>query len=316
MKKLNCKIHIGPYAFHYVVDFTIKSDIENLTQTCEILLPRKLEWKHKQIALGEGSLLKTGYKVTVKAAYDKALETIFKGYLTRIKPGVRVGLVCEDEMYSLKSTNITKSYKKVNLKTLLTDIIPKGIEVKAQNVELGHLRLTNVSIAQVLAYLKKEYGLYSYFKNEKLLVGLAYWPDEATKHIFHFQRNIPVSGHPEYIKANDVKLKVKAISVMPDNTKIEANLGDKTGEQRTLYFYDIQAKDLETLAKQKLETLRYNGFRGDFTAFGEPLAKRADIAVLQDDIIPDRNGEYLIKSVTIKFGLKGFRQTIKLGNKI
>lgn len=316
MKKLVCNIKVGRYSFEYVVDLVITSDIKNLTQTCEITLPRKLEWQQKQIALGKGSLLKAGNKVTVKLSYDTAPQTVFTGYLSRIKPGVRVGLICEDEMYALKQTNLTKSYKSVDLKTLLEDIMPDGIPYETGDINLGNLRLTNVSIAQILAHLKKEYGIFSYFKNGKLLVGLAYWPQETQTHIFHFQRNILNDGHPEYIKAEDVKLKVKAIGMMPDNTKYTVDVGDKDGEQRTLHFYNIPKGDLEKLAQNEIANLKYDGFRGKFTAYGEPLAQRGDIAELRDDTVPDRNGSYMIKSNIIKFGTKGFRQTVELGNKV
>jgi len=316
MKKLRCNIKVGRYSFEYVVDLVITSDIKNLTQTCEITLPRKLEWQQKQIALGEGSLLKAGNKVTIKLSYDTAPQTVFIGYLSRIKPGVRVGLICEDEMYLLKQTNLTKSYESVSLKTLLNDIMPTGISYETADINLGNLRLTNVSIAQVLAHLKKEYGIFSYFKNGKLLVGLAYWPQEAQTHVFGFQRNILNDGHPEYIKADDIKLKVKAVSMMQDNTKHEVEIGDADGEQRTLYFYNIPKADLEKIAQNEIANLKYDGFRGKFTAYGKPMAQRGDIAELRDDNIADRNGSYMIKSNVIKFGTKGFRQIIELGNKV
>jgi hypothetical protein len=316
MKKLKCNIKVGKFSFQYVIDLVIKTDIKKLTQTCEILLPRKLEWEQKRIALGNNSLLKTGNKVSVALSYDTAPMTVFEGYLSRIKPGVRIGLICEDDMYLLKKNNLTKSYKSVDLKTLLKDTIPPGVIYKAANVQLGQLRLTNVSTAQILQYLRKEYGLFSYFKKNKLLVGLAYWPDEADEHIYHFQRNIKEDGHPEYVKASDVKLKVKAISMMPNNTKYTASLGDNDGEQRTLHFYNIPKSDLEELAKKEIEKLKYDGFRGKFMAFGEPLARVADIADLRNDRVPDQNGKYMIKSNEIKFGTTGFLQTIELGNKI
>ncbi len=315
MKALKCKIKIGRYSFSYVTDITIKSDIDNLTRTCEIILPRKLEWQNKEIALGNGSLLKRGDKVTMSLSYDVEPSIVYTGYLVKIKPGVRVGLVCEDEMYQMKQNSLTKSYKKVTLAKLLKDIIPSGISYKAADVNLGSLRLTKVSTAQILAYLKKEYGLYSYFRDEVLHVGLAYWPDEAKTHIFHFQKNVAANHHPEYVNADSIKLKVKAISIMPDNTKKELDLGDTSGEQRTLYFYNVDPASLKSLAEKKMAKLKYDGYKGSFLAFGEPMVQPSDIAYLQDGKVPDKNGKYMIKGNTITFGNKGFRQKIELGEK-
>ena len=316
MKTLKCKISIGKYSFEYVVNLKIKHSVENLTRVCEIELPRKLEWKGKPVALGNDSILNVGDKVTVKLSYNKTPEAVFKGYLARIKPGTRVGLVVEDEMYQLKKNNIKKSWKKVKLSTVLAAVVPAGLTYECPDISLGQLRLTNVSTAQVLEYLKMKYGLFSYIKNDKLLVGLAYWPEYALRHIFHFQKNIADDGHPEYRKSDSVKLKVKAISIMSNNKKYDIEIGDSEGDQRTLYFYNVEKADLEQLANSEIKKLKYDGFRGKLKAFGEPLAQIGDIAVLQDDILPDRNGDYEIKANEIKFGSKGFKQIIELGNKV
>jgi len=180
---------------------------------------------------------------------------------------------------------------------------------------IGQMRVVNSSPAKVLEHLKKEYGLYTYFKQGKLLCGLAYWPDKAVRHVFKFQHNI-IQDNLEFIQEEDIKLKVKAVAIAQDNTKKEIQVGDPDGELRTLHFYDVSEKDLKTLAEQKLEELKYDGYKGTFVTFGEPMVDIGDIAIIKDEKFPDREGNYYIKSVEITFGKRGYRQKIELGPKV
>ncbi len=316
MKALKCNIKIGRYVFEYVVDLKVKADIENLTDTCDISLPRKLVWEGKNITLGESGLIKAGNKVTVKTGYGKAEDVLFTGYVKTIKSGTRINISCENEMYLLKTGSITKSYTTVKLATLLKDILPAGTKFQAFDIELGQLRITKATPAEILKELKENYGIYSYFREGMLYGGMAYWPELSKVHIFHFQKNIALDGHPDFVKAEDLKLKVKAISIMPDNSRVEAEICDNEGEERTLHFYNVPEKDLKAATEKELSRLKYDGLRGSFTAFGEPLAQKGDVASMKDDITPEREGSYLIKSIEYSFGQNGYRQIIELANKV
>lgn len=316
MKTLKCRIQIGWFAFKYVVDLSVTKSIDNFTQSAAINLSRKAEWKGKKIAFGEDSLLKVGYDVEVKAGYSNDLPIVFEGYLNSIKPGTRVELEAQDKMYLLKQDTFNKSYKTVDLVKLMDDIIPGGIEVKTVNAKLGKFRIVNATAAQVLDTLKKDYGLYSYFKNGKLLVGLAYWPDEAETHVFDFSRNIKKSSNQlQWQEADDVKLKVKAVSIS-DNKKYTVEVGDSEGEQRTLHFYDVPESELKERAEQELAKLKYAGYKGKFEAWGEPLVQHGDIVELRDPDYDERTGRYMVKETKYRFGSRGIQQTIEIANKV
>ena len=73
----------------------------------------------------------------------------------------------------------------------------------------------------------------------------------------------------------DKSLKVKAISILKDNKKLEVEVGDTEGELRTLHFYKVTSEaKLKELAKAKMSTLKYTGFKGIlhdfFRASGKP----------------------------------------------
>jgi len=79
----------------------------------------------------------------------------------------------------------------------------------------------------------------------------------------------------------------------------------------------VNVAELSNLANEALSKLKYEGFRGSFTTFLEPQVKHGDVIAIQDDVIPDRNGKYLVRKVVTKFGVDiGGRQIITLDRKV
>lgn len=313
MFKCGVNITVGKYSFDYMVDFTSTSSWENLTDTCIITIPRKVKWGNKNIYLGDEGLLKKGDAVELKWSYDGRWNTVFKGYLKNVYSDTPVRLECEDAMWMLKQNPVTKSYRSVTLKQLLSDIVPKGIEiVQPKDVALGQFRINKATPAKVLDELRSAYGIYSFFKDGKLYSGLAYWFEYQKVSTFRFDLHI-LPGHSlQYLKDEDTKYKVNAISFYPDNTKIEKSFGDEDGDLRTLHFYNVKEKDLEAISNSWIKTFKKTGYSGSFTTFAEPFVKQGEAALLIDSKYPEREGIYLIKSVKYQGGMTGLRQTIEL----
>ena len=55
-----------------------------------------------------------------------------------------------------------------------------------------------------------------------------------------------------------------------------------------------------------------NGIEGTITLFGDLKVRTADIVELNDARFPMKNGKYLVEEVVTRFGVNGFRQTIRL----
>lgn len=318
MLVVGSNINIGGYKFPYCVDTETESSWENLTDTCVVRIPRKIRWGGISWFDGD-KLFRRRMPVTVQHGYDGSLKTVFTGYLSRIKPDTVIEFQCEDEMFTLKAAPITASYKSVSLRQLLTDHMPAGIPFQCPDVELGQFRITNASMAQVLEELKKTYGLISWFRDGKLYSGLAYWPELRTTHEFTFGLNIIDHANLEYWSKDEIKIKVKGISMKPDNTKIEIDdVGDADGEQRTLHYYNLSETELRKRCEEELDRLKVDGFTGDFTTFGAPLVKHGDVVVLKDPkgIKGNSEGSYLVKRVRYTGGLGGLRQIIELDGQV
>jgi len=307
MKRLSGNIIIGEYQYAGVVNIDIKHSAELLTDTCIITFPRKVSWDNKKIT----DLIKRGNNLTVNIGYDDNNEEVFTGIIREINADIPVTVKADDYMFKLKKNSIKTSFQKVSLKEILTEIIPDGITWKANDINLGKFRINNATPAKVLAYLKSKYGIYSFFRNGILYSGLKYWGEYQNSHEFSFTKDI-ISHNLTYKTAEDIKYKVTAISIAEDNSRTEEKKGDEDGEQRTFYYYNIDKKELERRAEQELEELKYDGYRGTFTTFGQPTVFHGDTVKLTDKRYPEREGTYIVKSVSRLFGIKGYRQTIEL----
>jgi hypothetical protein len=306
------------YEFTAVVSCTITEDTASLTDTCVIELPKKIQWEGQSVGAGAHPPIKRGDKITVHLGYDDVLKLRFSGYIRRVSATVPVKIECEDGMFLLKLQPAKKKgFKEISLDKLISTLL-EGTGVKYalidKNINLGPYRITRDTVAEELAELQRTYGLMAYFRNindePTLYVGFTYPFDGRRKENFVHGKNI-ISNELEYRREEDIKLKVKAISIQPDNKRIEVEAGDKDGELRTVYRYNVREADLKVFATSELERFKYSGYQGSFETFGEPAVNKTDIAHVEGE--DGNKGDYLIKKVEINFGTGGYRQKVELG---
>lgn len=304
-------IILGKLEFDFFNQIECELNYENLTNTCEIIMPANLKLDRNKLR----SIVKPGDAVRVELGYDGVLNRIFTGYVAGISPSVPIKFRCEDEMWNLKRTNISDHIADCTVESLLKKHF-NGIPADYINASLGDVRIDNISKAKVLQNLK-ELGLYCFFRNERLVIGKVYDPEYA-KHVkFHLSGekcNIE-SSDLEYRRAEDVKLQVTAVSLKPDGSRLEYKLGDPDGEKRTLNYYNLTLTDLQDAAKRDYNRLCYDGYTGSFTSFFEPFARHGDIVDLTHPDESDRTGSFYIDKVIYKSSTGGYRQTIYLGTK-
>lgn len=328
MLRLSSDITLGDFNFDFVNNIEIVSSWENLTDTATITIPKKLRMlkdgvSQNIITAGEGALWKRGDAVSLRLGYNDKNDLRFDGVITKIKPKFPLEFTCEDKMWTLKQTTIKKfSSPSITIPELLRQIIPAGISYEAEDINLGKFIIEQATVAEVLEFIKKTFGLSAYFQSGKLYVGLAYKLSSIADFVltdlkkFEFQKSIIESEGLDYIREEDLNLRVTAILIKSDYTRKEITVGDSLGEQRTLHFYNISEADVKTLANEALTKLKYTGFRGSFTTFLKPYVKHGDAVKIVDKYLPDRNGVYLVKKVVTTFGVNGGRQEITLDRKI
>lgn len=303
----------GEFVVHQVTEITTESSWKELTDRATITLPRKVRSFEKTKVR---ELFGRGDAVTIYFGYNGNNVKEFTGYITEVSADIPIKIKLEDEMWKLKQVAVNFSSPEISLKELLAQILPE-YEIEAlEGVALGGVRFSKTTVAQVLEKLQSDWGLYSYMKGKKLMVGI-YYADDSRTVKFHLERN-SVSNSLNYKRKEDVLIKIKAISTMPNGVKLEVeNIGDKYGEDRQLSFYNITVlAELERLGQMEYEKYKQDGFDGSFTAFGIPAVSHGEKAELRSSLYEDRSGSYYIDSVNKSFGIGGIRQEIQLGNRI
>ena len=167
-----------------------------------------------------------------------------------------------------------------------------------------------------LQQVKERYGLTIFFVNNILYAGLDFVKYKGNV-IYSLGINTPKTDELKYQLADDIKLKVKAIQINKNNTKLEAEIGDKNGEQRTLYFYTAKSvADLKKLAENEIKKYKYTGYTGKITTFLEPYAACGMVAEIRDINYTERSGKYEIRSVKVDFGISGARRQVEIGKTV
>jgi hypothetical protein len=310
------ELSIGNLTFNKVINCKIEKSSRLLSNTAVIELPLSAIFENTR-KLTIANEIKRGDQVEIKLGYDGDLVTEFKGYVENITDKEKTVIHCEDEMFQLRKPVVNKMFKKAKLKEVVEYIVG-GLELNSDipEIEFDSFLLKNVTGLQALQKIKDNYGLLVYIDNDsKLYAGLSY-TYEAGGVIYDLQKNV-VSNDLTYKTADEIKYKIKAISLLKNNKKIEAETGDSEGELRTLYFRNITDKEkIEELAKQEIEKYKYTGYRGSLTGFGLPYATFGMTATIRDSNYPAREGNYYVEGLEIEFGQNGFRRKIELGIKL
>lgn len=322
MLKLGCSIEIHSaqkWVFSAVSSVRIVQDIETLTDTCEIELPKKIKWQNLdnpfQIPL------KRGDKVWVQLGYDGQLTTRFVGYIRRIDPKVPLRIYCEDSMFLLKLKKASpKSWRNARLQEVLTHLLQDTeieFELVDKDIELGSYRIVKPTISEELQELKERYLLSSYFRiiNGKnvLHIGLKYPQNNRKKHFFKQGVNI-ISHDLEYRNKDDIRARVRAESFGAKHKKTTIEIGDKDGDLIRIRIDGLTENQLKKYAEKTLENYKKDGLKGSFETFGTPAVDKCDI--LHITLENQNKGQYLVQKNEIQFSPNGYRQKIELGQSL
>lgn len=316
MFRLCAKIEIKgdrAWSFDFVNAVEISRDTEKLTTEAKITMPKKVKWDK-----AETIPVKRGDSVKISLGYDDNLQTAFVGYVRDVGFKTPIVITCEDEMFRLKQIPTKKkAYRSVSLETLLKD---QGISYRLNIMgeqALGAYRVTADTVAALLGKLSEQ-GIRSFFRYENgapvLYCGVLFERGTSPAQVFKTGLNIISDQSLQQQKAENMRLRVKAVSLMPDNKKIKVEVGDADGEHRTLHTYNKTESELKAWAEQEIKRLKRDGLTGSFTTFGHTLVDCLDaIGIVIDGV---KSGVYQVKKNVVKYGDGGYRQEITLGLRV
>ncbi len=315
MYLMKCEISIGKYSFTQCKSVKIEHSTEMLIDTAIIELPLQAFVLNKSY-IDLNKEIKRGNKVEIKLGYNNELNPEFVGFVKKTVVKDFLQIECEDLMYSLAVRLDNKVFVNTNLKEVVNYAIA-DTEIVLDNlpdIEFDKFTVYNNNGIDVISNLENDYGLEAFFTSQnKLFVGLANTYSSGSA-VYDLQRNI-IANNLVYMRESDRNLKIKAVSIQKDNSRLEVDIGDKEGEQRTLYFSNIKdKKTLTEFAEAELRKLIYNGFEGDFTAFLRPILQTGMTCKIIDNKID--KGNYYVSKVTTTFNSSGGRRTGTLGVKL
>ncbi len=316
MLSLCCEIVIGQLRFLFAHRVQITSARTSLGDTCTIQLPKF--WPQYKRQLEQG--IAPGQPVTVRLGYDGKLETEFEGFVAEVKPTFPLEIRCEDALYLLKRTRLAdRTFRHTTVAAVLRYCWSGKLLGDLPHIALTQFRIEHSpTAAQVLEKLAKDYGLDIYFRGAALYAGPAYYDTASVPSAarYHVQRNV-VKADLSYRRKEDVRVLLKLESIGADNKRIKAEVGDPTGEVRTLHRYQVGSKaELERIGRDALKKLAWEGYRGKITGFGRPFVRHGQGVQLFDDFYPEQASEYLVDSVDVEWGDGGYRRTLTIGQRV
>ena len=324
MYQVTSKTEFETVTFGFTNDIEIESSYNQLSDTGKITIPRNINFVDDSgatitdVTKGENAVFKRGDSVRISIGYDHKIVERFNGVISGVTNKFPLDIRLDDEMWKLKQNTHTFTLENPTLDQLLKKIIPAGVDYKVTKKQtLGDFRVSDASTAQILDELRKKHKIFSWFRGGKLYIGLSYVPELQTRHGFTMYDDIIDGDSMEYINAFDRKIKVKAISIQDDNSKIEAEAGDADGSTRTLHFNGISDEnELLKIAESHVEEYKYDGFDGSFLTFGHQWVEHGDIVDLTNPKIPEQNGSYIVDKVVTKCGMGGIRQIISIKQRV
>ncbi len=319
MYELNGNIKIGKLKFNKVIDCKIESTTRLLSNTAVITLPLSAVFNNtKRLSLSKE--IKRGDKVEIELGYDGEFVNEFVGFVKDVSDKGKTVITCEDSMFLLRKPLENKYFKDTTLKDVLQYIV-KDTEVSLNTEKLPEINfdsflLKDITALQALQKIKDNYGLLVFIDyDNKLYAGLSYIYGNGTVK-YDLQKNV-VGNDLTFKNKDDFKYKIKAVSILKNNKKLEVETGDTDGDLKTLYFRNIKTeKELKELAEQEIEKYKYTGYKGNLTGFGLPISKFGMTIEIKDENYPEREGSYYAESIKVNFGKSGFRRIVELGIKL
>ncbi len=294
-----------------------KHSRKEMIQTAEVQLATK--YVHKGQLKELSSLLKKGDSIEIYAGYDSIVNLEFAGYISAVKKSIPLVLECEDEMYQLKRQDVKPASWKTTTLVDVIQYIAGGSKISGDvpAIELTPFYITGKqNKLEVLEALKSNYGIDIYYRNRELYAGFAYLDQSVAlkKVVYKIGYNtIEQDTQLQYVDSEDVRIKIKAVSVLADNTIYETQAGDADGQLRTIHLYNISKDNIKKRAEEELKLWKFSGYRGKIGTLGLPYAEHGMIAIVRDEDVPERDSEYYIESTQFTGGVeKGLRRSIQL----
>jgi hypothetical protein len=304
----------------------IERGIRKVTSTAVIKVPMSAVIVDRDggvTATETARAIKRGDAVRIELWYEgfEAHKEIWQGWVKRVNYAFPAEIDCDD-MLPLRNKGVQQSWKKVTIEEVVkylvsgTGIVP--VTGKA-TITLEPYTIEKGDAAFALQKLCDNTGMTAYMRPDgRLWCGLAYEPrgGDVKLTISGAEVNVVDAKSLKYHLASETRLKVKAISINGNNSRIEATVGDGDGVERTLHFYNIKTKaELEKAARAEMQKYKFDGYEGKINTKLIPLVLPGMSAAIVDPKF-ERGGKYYVESTRTTFDTSGATREVAISIKL
>lgn len=331
---LNSRIKIGAYRpFSALNDLSIRKSLNNTLETAVFKIPASAVLKNN--ATGQSQKVDTarqfkkGDKIVIDLGYNGDLKQEFEGFVVAVNKSIPCVIECEGYAFQLHDKSISKVYRKVSIRRVLTDLI-EGTEIilgDIQDIQIDKLDYIKFNRYQALSKLKSDLGnAVSFWMDGKVLhCGLKYfhfseknksWRPDVT---FRTGYNYVREGLLKERLAGDNNREILIELKRPNGKKetVKAGVVNSATEKKKIGLLAADNKsDAKKIAEELSKEKNYTGVEGEITGFLKPFVTRGMKLRLIDDRYPELSGDYLVEEVETTFGMSGARRKIKLSFKL
>lgn len=327
--KLNGYIEIIPKSgtsfkingFHSV---EIESDIFKINQPCKIQIPTSRRLANtdekEENSIQTPVQFSKGDKIKMWLGYNDDLKLEFEGFIYRINYKTPLEIECEGYEFQMRKPCEAKTWKTTTVIEVLKYLI-EGTEIiidkNVADIQLvKYVIKAGTNKLEALQDLKDNTRTEIFFNGNSLYVGMAYTLVSGSVN-YKLGWNTINSDDLKYRNADDTLVKVNAIYVKPDGTKVEVSVGDKDGQEHIVKSKNINNIDaLQGFASSVLQKYKYSGYEGKITTFLQPFAKPCMKAVLTDPKYNERGGTYYITKTKVVANRNGGRRYVEISLKL
>ncbi|GEN71576.1 hypothetical protein [Chryseobacterium lathyri] len=315
------EILIGKLKFTAAAELNIKKSWRTFTDTALVKLPKAIYYYDENGLLKPvehlGKFIKVGDKIEIKLGYNRQLFTEFTGYVAR-SPRVNIPyeIYCEDEMWQLKRKETSVSIENATVKQIIEAVAP-GYELDSIDEVYGDFSMKQTTAVKVFNELQEKVGIYTFFRDKRLVCGKIYSDEKVSKvqPVFQYSENI-IDHNLQYIFPDEAKVKVYAKSKQSNGTYERVEIGEDGGDiEQWNFSAGLNKETLKINAESRLKNKKTRGgYKGTVTSFGWPRVEHGQVVQVIDKKYEERNTKNFVDEVEINVSANGgYRRTMDIG---
>ena len=291
------------YKVMAVDSINIKKDINNLADTATITLPQFVINKQYNIT----DIIQEGDAISISLGYEETgIEKEFVGFINKIQDKSNLWQIeCEDAIFLFKKELENKEYKDITLEDLLKEVckqVNSSFKVDSKfKYTYDKFIFNDATGVKVLQAVQKDTKANIYFKDDTLYIRPAYpeYGEKSKVVIFDYSTNIQASNLT-IKKASDQNVYVEITYKDKNGKEKKEHLGTTGGDKKDFIGLSSSEEENKTLTKNIYDSLVYDGYEGDFTAWLVPRVEPEESVEIRDPFNPNRKGIYYVSAPAFK----------------